>query len=203
MFKGQPARPGHCVAIVTKSQSRKCSICLRCEGSGQSIDFFKLFKSFEESAPIARQIVTNSKTSDSPLTALVFGDEGLRSTKALGELMLRQVSSLLRALIINSQKTACSVEWTDLSSLGARVAIGAEDDRTLMAGKHGLVPTGYVNSVPYCLCFSGLPAQEANCRDGQFSAPMATRAPKLDKSVHSTEQAVFCELMIKARRLLT
>jgi transcriptional regulator with XRE-family HTH domain len=29
---------------------------------------------------------------------------------------------------------------------------------------------------------------------------MATRARKLDKSVHSTEQAVFCELMIKARK---
>jgi hypothetical protein len=33
---------------------------------------------------------------DSPLTALIFGDEGLRSTKALGELMLRQVSSFAR-----------------------------------------------------------------------------------------------------------
>jgi len=30
MFKGQPARPGHCVAICDESQSRKCSICLRC-----------------------------------------------------------------------------------------------------------------------------------------------------------------------------
>ena len=29
---------------------------------------------------------------------------------------------------------------------------------------------------------------------------MAPRARKLDKSVHSTEQAVFCELMIKARK---
>jgi len=29
---------------------------------------------------------------------------------------------------------------------------------------------------------------------------MATRARKLDKSVHSTGQAVFCELMIKARK---
>ena len=29
---------------------------------------------------------------------------------------------------------------------------------------------------------------------------MATRARKLDKSVHSTEQAVFCELMIKVRK---
>jgi hypothetical protein len=29
---------------------------------------------------------------------------------------------------------------------------------------------------------------------------MATRARKLDKSVHSTEQAVLCELMIKARK---
>jgi hypothetical protein len=33
----------------------------------------------------------------------------------------------LRALIINSQKAACPVEWTDLSSLRAREAIGAED----------------------------------------------------------------------------
>jgi transcriptional regulator with XRE-family HTH domain len=30
---------------------------------------------------------------------------------------------------------------------------------------------------------------------------MAPRARKLDKSVHSTEQAVFCELMIKARKV--
>lgn len=29
---------------------------------------------------------------------------------------------------------------------------------------------------------------------------MATRARKLDKSVHSTGQAAFCELMIKARK---
>jgi hypothetical protein len=29
---------------------------------------------------------------------------------------------------------------------------------------------------------------------------MATRARKLDKSVHAMEQAVFCELMIKARK---
>jgi transcriptional regulator with XRE-family HTH domain len=29
---------------------------------------------------------------------------------------------------------------------------------------------------------------------------MATRARKLDKSVHSTEQAIFCGLMIKARK---
>ena len=30
--------------------------------------------------------------------------------------------------------------------------------------------------------------------------PMATRAHKLDKSVHSAGQAVFCELMIGARK---
>jgi transcriptional regulator with XRE-family HTH domain len=29
---------------------------------------------------------------------------------------------------------------------------------------------------------------------------MATRTRRLDKSVHSAEQAAFCELMIKARK---
>jgi len=31
---------------------------------------------------------------------------------------------------------------------------------------------------------------------------MATSRAQTDKSVHSTEQAVFCELMIKARKKL-
>jgi len=35
---------------------------------------------------------------------------------------------------------------------------------------------------------------------GSACAPMATRARKLDKSVHSAGQAAFCELMIRARK---
>src|SRR3981189_1634860 len=37
------------------------------------------------------------------------------------------------------------------------------------------------------------------CSD-QSSAPMASRARKLDKSVHSAGQTAFCEMMIKARK---
>src|SRR3982074_3576396 len=93
---------------------------------GSPIAFFKLFKGFEESAPIARQIVTNSKTSirRSPPSYLATKDCGRRRRLA-SSCCVR--SAVLRALIINSHKTACSVEWTDLSSLRARVAIGAED----------------------------------------------------------------------------
>jgi hypothetical protein len=98
----------------------------RLKGQGSPIAFFKLFKSFEESAPIARQIVTNSTTSirRSPPSYLATKDCGRRRRLA-SSCCVR--SAVLRALIINSQKTACSVEWTDLSSLRARVAIGAED----------------------------------------------------------------------------
>jgi hypothetical protein len=63
---------------------------------------------------------------DTPFAAFVFGDEGLRPTKALASWCCVR-PAVLRALIINSQKAVCPAEWTDLSSLRAREAIGAAD----------------------------------------------------------------------------
>jgi hypothetical protein len=59
---------------------------------------------------------------DTPFAAFIFGDKRLRPSETLGELVLCQPAAL-RAFTISPQKA----QWTDLSSLRARVPIGAGD----------------------------------------------------------------------------
>src|ERR1700730_14443344 len=84
------------------------------------------FRSFAGLTPTARQIVTNSTTSirRSPPSYLATNDCGLWSRLARS-CWVRP--ALFRALTIRSQKALWPSEWTDLSSLRAREAIGAGD----------------------------------------------------------------------------
>jgi hypothetical protein len=61
-----------------------------------------------------------------PSFAAFVGDEGLRLMKPLCQLMLGQ-SGRLPSFDHSSQKAVWPSEWTDLSSLRAREAIGAKD----------------------------------------------------------------------------
>src|SRR6476661_3489948 len=112
---------------------------------------------------MALQISINSTTSTrlSPPSYLATNDCGRRRRLA-SSCWVRP--AVLRAPIINSQKAACPAEWTDLSSLRARVAIGAEADPMIGLSQNGI----YFNPVAvFCGRRWTCRAKEANCRQDQ------------------------------------
>ena len=141
------------------------SICLPCEGSRESNCFFQALQKFRGIGSDSSADSHEFHDVDSPLTALIFGDEGLRSTKALGELMLRQVSSLARL----DHQFAEDGLFRGMDGF-VEFARASCHRRGRLIRTSDYPKTGYILTLLlYCLCFQWTsPPQEANCRHGQF-----------------------------------
>jgi hypothetical protein len=89
----------------------------------------RIFQRLEELCRIRPYRLANGQKFhdvDAPFPALIFGHKRLRLMQAIRQLALSQTCGFAR-LDHKFAKGALAPDWTDLSSLRARVAIGAAD----------------------------------------------------------------------------